>query len=123
MALWQSKQTYDENAGYALSTHCYRDVFSAIVTHLRTYHAAKRKGAIEAHGVCEAFEDEVIGSTLVDEIRRLIPELADLFLDKHLAGLTLKELAAKYGLSERQVRYRLDKAQKALQQDLRWESA
>lgn len=120
--LWTALRSYEEDCQWALSTHCYRRIYCRLVDHLRMVNAKKRQEPdIEMDSIVE-FEDELIGTFLPDEIRRLLPtQDAEIFIDRYANQMSYIELIEKHGKSERTIRNKLNKAKQTLQEKLDWE--
>lgn len=57
---------------------------------------------------------------LLDKVRRLLPELTyEIFTAKRLSGMSAKEIARQFGVTERRVNFEIQKAQKVFRQVFR----
>jgi len=122
IALWKAIQSYDETSQYALSTCCYRTIYKDIIDYLRKHQAKKRKEVMLTKSYEHGFEDELLDSMIINEIRKHLEELDyNIFIDKVVDGLTFDELTEKYGLSKMQLRYRVQKSKQILKKNIVWE--
>ncbi|MGE6227585.1 sigma-70 family RNA polymerase sigma factor [Paenibacillus chitinolyticus] len=122
IALWEAIQSYDENCEHKLSTHCYRKIYLEIIDYLRKSQAKKRQEIFIKGGMAEDFSEDIIGNLLMDEIKRFLPgDHSNLFFDKSVGDMTYSQLSNKYGLSNRQARYKFKKAVEILRDNIVWE--
>lgn len=123
-SLWKAIESYSEGAEYQLSTHCYRNIRGDIIQHLRKSMAQKRQERIVAEDTyLTSFEEEVVGSMLVDEVRNILNDREYNFLNsKVIQGRTIKEIAFENSLKVHQVRWVIDSAKKKLRNNLKWEA-
>ncbi|WP_336786899.1 sigma-70 family RNA polymerase sigma factor [Paenibacillus sp. MMO-177] len=122
IALWKAMESYDESCGYKMSTVCYKAIYTDIVGYLRKSRAKKRQEVIVGEGLTDDFMEDLFGSMLIEEIRKLLTDDDfNMFLDKTIGDLTFDQLATKYGLTKMQVRYRFNKAKALLRKNITWE--
>lgn len=123
IALWKAMLSYNESCGYKMSTHCYKAIYTDIVGYLRKSRAKKRQEIIVDGGLTEDFAEDLVGSFLIEEIRKVLSdEDFKMFLDKTVGDLTFDQMAEKYGLTKMQVRYRFNKARTTLRKTINWEA-
>ena len=126
ISLWKAIEGYDKDSKYALSTCCYRKIYTDIVGYLRKQCAKKRSGVINVKTYETSFENELIDTMfdtmLVQELRKHLKVIDfNIFYDKVVLRLTYDELVKKYGLSKKQLRNRIEESKSILKTNVKWE--
>ena len=122
ISLWGAIESYQEDNGYALSTHCYKLVYGDIIDYLRREQAQKRNGHIDLPTKVESFEDDVIASLIIDEIDDLLSSNNfDIFNSIYIDNSTIQETSNDLDMSSRTVSRRIRDIKNTLQEQLMWD--
>ncbi len=123
-ALWKAIEEYNKSHHPCkLSTFCYRAIKNDILNWLEKFNAKKRKNIpIDSQTYISNFEDEVIGNQIIYEMRKYLSQKdLNLFVDRYVTDLSLRQLKEKYNLSEKTISRRLSKSKNILKTNMKWE--
>lgn len=116
IALWKAMESYNVDITTTFQTYCYGIINRDIIDYLR-----------KVKPVCLNIDDincegNVTDSLLTADVHRILPRLeADLIMDKYCNGYTYNELAERYNLKYKQVRYKIEKSMEKLKINLKME--